>query len=263
VVDLHIKTGNTPTLRLEQDGSSGFTPQTWDVAGNEANFFIRDATNGSTLPFRIRPGAPSSAIDIASDGDIGIGTASPGTLTSTGADAALHVRRTDGEASILVEEASGTADDTRVQLELRNNGAAQLSLFDSSNSADWRIQNLGGLFRVSLEMASGDQMTLDRRGNLWVKGNINSDGTTVVPDFVFEPGYHLMSMDELELFIQENRHLPRVPSAKEIEDRGSINMSQMQMRLLEKVEELTLYTLAQEKTINDLIIRLMELEREE
>ena len=50
VVNLHVVDGNTPTLRLEQDGSSGFTPQTWDVAGNEANFFIRDATNGSTLP---------------------------------------------------------------------------------------------------------------------------------------------------------------------------------------------------------------------
>ena len=83
VVDIHVKSGNTPTLRLEQDGSSGFTPQTWDLAGNEANFFIRDATNGSTLPFRIRPGAPSSAIDVAADGDIGLGTSSP--------TAALHV----------------------------------------------------------------------------------------------------------------------------------------------------------------------------
>ena len=77
VVQLHVKDGNTPTLRLEQDGSSGFTPQTWDVAGNEANFFIRDATNGSTLPFRIRPGAPSSSIDIDSDGNVGIGTDDP------------------------------------------------------------------------------------------------------------------------------------------------------------------------------------------
>ena len=78
VVDIHTKTGNTPTLRLEQDGSSGFTPQTWDVAGNEANFFVRDATNGSTLPFRIFPGAPSSALTIeATTGDIGMGTTSP------------------------------------------------------------------------------------------------------------------------------------------------------------------------------------------
>ncbi len=64
VVQLHMKDGNTPTIRLEQDGSSGFTPQVWDIASNEANFFIRDATNGSLLPFRIKPGSPSSSIYI-------------------------------------------------------------------------------------------------------------------------------------------------------------------------------------------------------
>jgi hypothetical protein len=74
--DLHIWYGDTPTIRLHQSGS-GWAPQTWDIAGNEANFFIRDVTNGSNLPFRIRPGAPTSSIDIANDGDVGIGTSSP------------------------------------------------------------------------------------------------------------------------------------------------------------------------------------------
>ncbi len=100
VVDMHVKTGNTPTLRLEQDGSSGFTPQTWDVAGNEANFFIRDATNGSTLPFRIQPGAPSSALAIMSDGKIGIGTWSPDfplhLLTGSSTNASIVAERTNG-----------------------------------------------------------------------------------------------------------------------------------------------------------------------
>ncbi|MFL7794469.1 MAG: hypothetical protein AB8I69_20170, partial [Anaerolineae bacterium] len=77
VLELDIRDGDTPSIRLGQDGSSGFAPQTWDVAGNETNFFIRDVTNGSRLPFRIRPGAPTSSIDIASDGDVGIGTSSP------------------------------------------------------------------------------------------------------------------------------------------------------------------------------------------
>ncbi|MCP4219403.1 MAG: hypothetical protein GY765_32510 [bacterium] len=71
--EIHVIDGDTPTLRLQQDGSNGFAPQTWDVAGNETNFFIRDVTNGSTLPFRIRPGAPTSSIDIAVNGDIGFG----------------------------------------------------------------------------------------------------------------------------------------------------------------------------------------------
>jgi hypothetical protein len=62
---LHMLRNDTPAIRLEQDNTSGFTAQTWDVAGNEANFFVRDTTNSSRLPFRIRPGAPTSSIDIA------------------------------------------------------------------------------------------------------------------------------------------------------------------------------------------------------
>jgi hypothetical protein len=77
VVDLHLTTGDTPVLRLDQSSSGGFTAQTWDVGGNEANFFIRDLTGGSRLSFRIRPGAPTSSIDIAASGNVGIGTASP------------------------------------------------------------------------------------------------------------------------------------------------------------------------------------------
>ncbi len=70
VLDLHINTSNTPATRFEQNSSGGFSAQTWDMAGNEANFFIRDVTGGSRLPFRIRPGAPTSSIDIQADGKI-------------------------------------------------------------------------------------------------------------------------------------------------------------------------------------------------
>lgn len=68
VVNLHAVDGNTPTLRLEQDASSGFTAQTWDMAGNETSFFIRDVTNGSKLPFRIYPNSPSNSLEIKSTG---------------------------------------------------------------------------------------------------------------------------------------------------------------------------------------------------
>src|SRR6266404_4275548 len=78
VLDLHIATSDTPAHRLEQTAAGGFTAQTWDIAGNEANFFVRDVTGGSRLPFRIRPGAPTSSIDISASGFVGIGTSSPG-----------------------------------------------------------------------------------------------------------------------------------------------------------------------------------------
>jgi len=79
VLDLHVNTSNTPAIRLEQNNSGGFTAQTWDIGANEANFFVRDVTGGSKLSFRIRPGAPTSSVDISADGDVGIGTGSPGT----------------------------------------------------------------------------------------------------------------------------------------------------------------------------------------
>jgi hypothetical protein len=102
VVDVHVVSGNTPTLRLEQNGSSGFTPQTWDVAGNEANFFVRDATNGSRLPFKIKPSAPTNSIFVDSDGGIGFGTqslnsaASIHLLTSSSTPAVVLAERTSG-----------------------------------------------------------------------------------------------------------------------------------------------------------------------
>src|SRR5688572_4908720 len=77
VLDLHITTADTPAHRLEQTNAGGFNAQTWDIAGNEANFFVRDVTSGSRLPLRIRPGAPTSSLDIAANGNVGIGIGSP------------------------------------------------------------------------------------------------------------------------------------------------------------------------------------------
>lgn len=71
---IYEKSNDTPGIRLLQTGLGGFTPQTWDIAGNEANFFIRDVTNSSRLPFRIRPGAPTSSIDITATGDVSTGS---------------------------------------------------------------------------------------------------------------------------------------------------------------------------------------------
>jgi endosialidase-like protein len=82
VMDLHIVKSDTPAHRLEQTSAGGFTAQTWDIAGNEANFFVRDVTGGSRLPFRIRPGAPTSSIDISAAGNVGVGTTNPNAKVS-------------------------------------------------------------------------------------------------------------------------------------------------------------------------------------
>ncbi|HEV7743436.1 MAG TPA: tail fiber domain-containing protein [Pyrinomonadaceae bacterium] len=106
-LDLHIMTSDTPAHRLEQTNAGGFTAQTWDIAGNEANFFVRDVTGGSRLPFRIRPGAPTSSIDISATGAVGIGTGTPGAKldildNSTGV-AGMQVRNTTSGAGAQIQ----------------------------------------------------------------------------------------------------------------------------------------------------------------
>jgi hypothetical protein len=169
VVELHIVDGDTPTLRLEQDSSSGFTAQTWDIAGNETNFFVRDVTHGSALSFKIRPDADENSLVIDAGSDIAIGTANAGTLTN-GTDAAVHVRRTDGTASVLVEEANGTTTG-RIMLELRNNGGAQFSLVNSDSGDEWRnLVNNAGNYAINLAGDADTEMLLDQSGNMTISG---------------------------------------------------------------------------------------------
>lgn len=162
-VDVDLKTGNTPTFRLQQDGTSGFTSQTWDMAANETNFFIRDVTNGSKLPFRIRPGSPDSMIDIHSDG-VGVGTSNP--------DAFLHVRRTDGTAQILVEEETSTVAE-RTLLRLKNMGFPRFVLEDANAAVQWLMATAGGGTFVFNKIGSGAiEFTLSGGGNLTIAGNL-------------------------------------------------------------------------------------------
>ncbi len=71
------------------------------------------------------------------------------------------------------------------------------------------------------------------------------------PDYVFKSNYNLMSLDNLEQSIKENGHLPGLPSAQEIETKG-LHLGNMQKQVVEKVEELTLYTIEQGKMLKEL-----------
>lgn len=77
------------------------------------------------------------------------------------------------------------------------------------------------------------------------------------PDYVFEEDYDLRELDEVESYIQENKHLPDVPSGKEFEEKGA-NLIEMNYTLLRKVEELTLYVIEQQKQIEELRERVGE-----
>lgn len=70
-----------------------------------------------------------------------------------------------------------------------------------------------------------------------------------IPDYVFEADYDLMPLATLQNYIKANHHLPNIKSAKEYEETGHIALKELSLKLLEKVEELTLYTLEQEQTM--------------
>ncbi|MEL6559699.1 MAG: hypothetical protein AAFQ94_16020 [Bacteroidota bacterium] len=82
------------------------------------------------------------------------------------------------------------------------------------------------------------------------------------PDYVFADAYQLKSLDEVSAFIKENGHLPNIPSALEVENNG-VKLTEMSASLLEKVEELTLYTISQEEKIKDLTEQNQELKNQE
>ncbi len=107
VVEMHVVDGDSPTLRLDQNGSAGFGTQVWDMVGNETNFFIRDVTNSSALPFRIRPGAATDdTLIIDNAGQVIIGDTG-----SVNAGATLHVRsRNTGEPALLIQSRSPVTD---------------------------------------------------------------------------------------------------------------------------------------------------------
>ncbi|OAN77645.1 hypothetical protein A8B82_12070 [Sulfitobacter sp. EhC04] len=241
---IHAVDGDTPTLRLAQDTSSGFAAQTWDLAGNETSFFIRDSSNGSTLPFRIRPGAASNSLVIDTDNDVGIGT-----LTS---EASLHVKRTgSNEATVLIESVTG---DSSFVIEQAGTTSAAWEFRNQADSGRLNVGLVGGNTPLKIDNgADNNLLKLGTNANssaVVVTGELLVNNITMnVPDYVFEPGYALPSLHEVEAFIHQNGHLPGVPSAKKVASDGALNMTEMQMAQLEKIEELTLHSIAQQKTI--------------
>ncbi len=71
------------------------------------------------------------------------------------------------------------------------------------------------------------------------------------PDYVFAADYKLISLKELDTFIQDNGHLPNIPNAETIQESG-LDVGEMQRLIIEKIEELSLYIIQQQKEIEKL-----------
>jgi len=128
----------------------------------------------------------------------------------------------------------------------------------------WHIDNYDGNLRMFRENGnSGDIFIFNKQGKvgigthhpgsfkLAVEGKIGAREIQVTnvnpwPDYVFAKDYDLPSLSEVEAYIQQNQHLPNVPSAKVVAKEG-IELGKMNATLLRKVEELTLYMIQQNK----------------
>ncbi|MES2777894.1 MAG: hypothetical protein V4722_27185 [Bacteroidota bacterium] len=113
----------------------------------------------------------------------------------------------------------------------------------------------------------GTDITDFTKGNgyrLRVQGKIIAEEVRVQllstwPDYVFNDDYNLKSLNDVEAYITANSHLPNVPAAAEVE-KGGIALGEMQSKMMEKIEELTLYIIQQNKKIEALTTRMAAME---
>jgi hypothetical protein len=139
------------------------------------------------------------------------------------------------------------------QMALQDNG--RLDLFNPTtamNDVKIRLNPIGDSYFVGGNMGIGT--TNPGQYKLAVEGNLGARKVIVTKaswaDYVFEPIYKLPSLKEVEQFIKQNKHLPDVPSAKEVEKNG-LDLGDNQAILLKKIEELTLYVIEQNKKLEE------------
>ena len=139
-----------------------------------------------------------------------------------------------------------------------NTEQARMNIIAPSTDNGLFIQSYGTKYALSLKTMVSTSVAINVRGsdnaiNYAVKGNgevfARKYTTTLgtIPDYVFDPSYKLLPLNELKTYITTNKHLPNIPSAKEYEERGELDLGELNRKLLEKVEELTLYILQLEE----------------
>ncbi len=211
-----------------------------DALGNvRAQYHLITGSSGNNGRLYIRDNSEANKILLQSDGDsyfnsgfIGIGTVNP--------TAPLQIKQA-GPRALRLER------DGHDMYEIKLAGTQGIHF---TNLTDNRAEMIfDGTGSIGIGTTSPDS-------RLTVKGGIHAEEVRVDlnvpgPDYVFEEDYDLPTLKSLQNYIRENKHLPEVPSAQAMEENG-IDLGVMNMLLLKKVEELTLYTLEQEANINKL-----------
>ncbi len=199
----------------------------------------------------------TTAFTLMDNGNIGIGIASPSEKLSI-ANGNILIDNVDGKGLKINQEDSRRYG--RIVIEKGTGtglGTTNTLLIEANNTYGSQYNQ-----RILFRTAVTDRLVIEHDGNvgigtsspthkLDVLGTIRANEVKVATgwsDFVFEPDYELKSLEQVEEFIEENGHLPDIPSAEEVEENG-ISLGAMDAKLLQKIEELTLYVLELNKEL--------------
>jgi len=243
----YMLTNNTTTRNLRLGVSNdGYTRGEIEIENNNSAsssiFFKTTNTNGGA---QVR-------MKIADNGHVGIGTVQP---TETFHLVGNSLYDAGNGASIKINGYHGIETQGNPHwLHLNRYSNDHVSIGHNSTSNVYMTHGGG---KVGIGTTAPD-------AKLTVKGNIHAEEVKVDlsvpgPDYVFKEGYDLKSLNEVQDYIRANGHLPNIPSAKEMEENG-IQLGEFNMKLLEKIEELTLYALQQERKLDQQQEQLKELD---
>ncbi|MEZ5716310.1 MAG: hypothetical protein R3D85_14825 [Paracoccaceae bacterium] len=236
--DLHITRPSSPSIRLEQSGAGGATPHSWEMRGSDQGLYVYSVfdNGGWRIPFQVSGDASFNALVVGDDGLVGLGLQSP--------QAGLHLRRTDGQAGILVEEGDATTS-PRTLLNLVNNGRPEIVLANTDTGEEWSFGG-GTKFilkqgaRGSASSAKAKLLEIDRTGDAILAGSLTTGGTTCGSgcDAVFAPDYPLPSIADHAARMQALGYLPNVGPTPE---GAPLNVTDKLGRMLNELEHAHLY----------------------